>query len=368
MQDINNLKKPIGIIGGGQLARMLCMAAAKLGIDCIVYDPDIECPASSVCKKIFVGNYSDPLRLEEFAKEVGVITFEFENIDLSALAELSDIVDILPNINSLAISQDRIREKTYINSLGIKTAPWQEIKTLDDLHRAAKILDYPFILKTTRLGYDGKGQLVVHNFDDCASAFRTLEPKPLIAEKMINFSKEISVIAARNQLGNTVSFEPSENKHSNGILDFVQVPARIKPAVINNARKIATDIISHLDIVGIISVEMFVTESNDILVNEIAVRPHNSGHWTIDACDISQFELQIRAITGLPLPTPQRYNDATMKNLIGPEGIAMGNEYLGKTGAICHFYGKKSAKPGRKMGHITQLYRLYSLADVKGSM
>ncbi|MFL5288746.1 MAG: 5-(carboxyamino)imidazole ribonucleotide synthase, partial [Rhodopila sp.] len=253
-------------------------------------------------------------------------------------------------------SQDRIDEKTFLNQAGVVTAPWAPVGSRQELEQAVQRLGLPAVLKTTRLGYDGKGQAMLRSPEDLDPAWERLSPKPLVLEGFIDFAQEISVVIARGADGAASAFDTVENRHRNHILDLTLAPARVPEAVDQAAQAIARQVVEALDLVGLLAVEMFVDSQGQVLVNEIAPRPHNSGHWTIDACPASQFELHIRAIAGLPLPVVKRHSDAVMKNLIGPEGMALWPAALAESGLIPHLYGKAEALPGRKMGHVTRLF------------
>jgi 5-(carboxyamino)imidazole ribonucleotide synthase len=247
-------------------------------------------------------------------------------------------------------------EKSFLNGAGVPTAPWAEVGSLDDLHAAVARIGLPAVLKTTRLGYDGKGQAMLRRVEDLSGAFAALSPKPLILEGFIDFAQEISVVAARGEDAAYAAFDTVENRHRDHILDVTLAPARIPEAVDRQAQAIARRVADALGLVGLLAVEMFVDAQGRVLVNEIAPRPHNSGHWTIDACPASQFEMHIRAIAGLPLPPAVRHSDAVMKNLMGPAETALWPAILATPGLIPHLYGKAEARPGRKMGHVTRLF------------
>ena len=261
----------------------------------------------------------------------------------------------------MRISQDRILEKTFLNRSGVATAPWMPVEDFDSLRVAVGRIGLPAILKTTRLGYDGKGQAMLRQTGDLHPAFSALSPKPLILEGFVNFAQEISVVAARGEDGAYAAFDTVENRHRDHILDLTLAPARIPESVDRQAQAIARRVADALDLIGLLAVEMFVDRDGRVLVNEIAPRPHNSGHWTIDACPASQFELHIRAIAGLPLPPATRHSDAVMKNLVGPEEAELWPTILATPGLIPHLYGKGEARPGRKMGHVTRLFPRGSL-------
>ena len=346
----------IGIVGGGQLGRMSALAAARLGYRCHILTPEPDSPAAQVAAGVTLGDYEDPAALRAFAAAVDVITFEFENVSAEGLDLLASLKPVRPSPAVLRISQDRVLEKSTLNAAGVPTAPWREITTPASLDAAIAALGLPAILKTTRLGYDGKGQALLRRPEDAAAAFAELEPKPLILEGFVDFACEISVIVARGQDGAIVAFDTVENRHRDHILDLTIAPARIAPAIDAAAQAMARQVAEALDLVGLLAVEMFVTTDGNVVVNEIAPRPHNTGHWTIDACPASQFELHIRAVAGLPLPPAGRHSDAVMKNLVGPAETALWPEILATPGLIGHLYGKAEARPGRKMGHVTRLF------------
>lgn len=346
----------IGIVGGGQLGRMSALAAARLGYRCHILTPEPDSPAAQVSAGVTLGEYEDSEALRAFAEAVDVITFEFENVSAEGLELLASLRPVRPAPSVLRISQDRIAEKSFVNQAGVPTAPWLPVKTLAELEAAALTLGLPAILKTTRLGYDGKGQAMLRQQSDLASAWKELSPKPLILEGFVDFAAEISVIVARGIDTSIVAFDAVENRHRDHILDLTLAPAPIADAIAADARMIALRVAEALDLIGVLAVEMFVDRDGRVLVNEIAPRPHNSGHWTIDACPASQFELHIRAIAGLPLPPAARHSDAVMKNLVGPEETALWPEILAASGLIPHLYGKAEARPGRKMGHVNRLF------------
>jgi len=348
--------RTIGIVGGGQLGRMTALAAARLGYRCHILTPEPESPAGQVSASVTLGDYEDPAALAEFASAVDVVTFEFENVSAAGLDLLAALKPVRPAPSVLRVSQDRIAEISFLNGAGVATAPWRGVMSRADLDRAAAEIGLPAVLKTTRLGYDGKGQSLVTGPDAFDEAFASLAPKPLVLEGFADFACEISVIAARGENGRAVAFDVVENRHRHHILDLTLAPAPIGEDIADEARSIALHVAEALDLVGLVAVEMFVTRDGCVLVNEIAPRPHNSGHWTIDACPVSQFELFVRAVAGLPLPLPTRHSDAVMKNLVGPEETALWSEILAAPGLIPHLYGKQEARPGRKMGHVTRLF------------
>ncbi len=346
----------IGIVGGGQLGRMSAMAAARLGYRAHIFTPEADSPAAQVASAYTKADYADQAALTRFAEAVDVITFEFENLPADSLALLERLKPVRPGARILAISQDRLLEKTFLNEAGIPTAPWVEVRDEADLAPAMAKLGLPAVLKTTRLGYDGKGQALLRAPEDLAPAFAQLSPKPLVWEGFVDFAAEISVMVARGVDGTTVTFDAVENRHKNHILDLTLAPAPLPLDVREEAQAIARRVAARLELVGLLGVEMFVTATGGLLVNEIAPRPHNSGHWTIDACPCGQFEMHIRAVAGLPLPPAIRHSDAVMKNLVGPEDMAQWPQILATPGLIPHHYGKAEARPGRKMGHVNRLF------------
>jgi 5-(carboxyamino)imidazole ribonucleotide synthase len=346
----------IGIIGGGQLGRMSAMAAARLGYRCHILTPEADSPAAQVSSAVTIGAYDDPVAIRAFAEAVDVITFEFENVSAAGLDLLAELKPVHPSPAILRVSQDRVVEKSFINGAGAPSAPWAPVDTLAELQEAVRDLGLPAVLKTTRLGYDGRGQAVLRNAEDVAAAWERLGPKPLILEGFVDFACELSVIVARGADGGMVAFDAVENRHRHHILDITLAPARVAPSVAEAARVTACRIAGALRVVGLLAVEMFVDRDGHILVNELAPRPHNSGHWTIDACPVSQFEMHIRAVAGLPLPPAWRHSDAVMKNMVGPEEMALWPAVLGTPGLIPHLYGKAEARAGRKMGHVTRLF------------
>ena len=345
-----------GLVGGGQLGRMSALAAARLGYRCHILTREADSPAAQVSNAVTISDYTDPVSLRAFAAAVDVISFEFENVSAEGLDLLASLKPVRPAPSVLRISQDRIAEKSFLNAAGVATAPWIAVETLAELEAAVAQLGLPSVLKTTRLGYDGKGQAMLRTPEDLAPAFARLSPKPLILEGFVDFAREISVVVARGVDGSVSAFDTVENRHRDHILDVTLAPARIAAAVDEAAQRIARDVAGALDLVGLLAVEMFVDRDGRVLANEIAPRPHNSGHWTIDACPASQFELHIRAIAGLPLPPAVRHSDAVMKNLVGPDEAALWPEILATPGLIPHHYGKAEARPGRKIGHVTRLF------------
>ncbi|MEM9044570.1 MAG: 5-(carboxyamino)imidazole ribonucleotide synthase [Pseudomonadota bacterium] len=342
----------IGILGGGQLGRMLSIAAARLGFRSHIFEPGAEPPAGDVAAQVTTASYEDQEALAAFAKSVDVITFEFENVPAEALDLLESQVPIRPGRNALSISQDRLTEKQFITQLGIKVARHAAVDHRDDLGSAFETLG-PGILKTRRLGYDGKGQARIRDASDLDAAFAQIDGTPSIYEALVPFDREISVIAARGVSGETVCFDPGENEHRDGILHRTEVHDGAGRGIKTDAVLVAAKILDSLDYVGVMGVEMFVVPGEGLLVNEIAPRVHNSGHWTIEACLIDQFEQHIRAVCGWPLGDGSRHSDAVMINLIGSDvtpWMALTSEMAG-----LHLYGKRETRPGRKMGHITRI-------------
>jgi len=356
----------IGIIGGGQLGRMSAIAAARLGYRSHIFVPEADSPAAQVSAAVTLGAYDDPEALTRFANQVDVVTFEFENVSAVGLDLLAALKPVRPSPAVLRASQDRLAEKRFVNAASARTAPWEPVETPDDLARAIEKLGLPSVLKTTRLGYDGRGQALLRDPSDAQGAWERLAPRPLVLESFIDFACEISVIVARGLDGTAVAFDAVENRHKHHILDLTLAPARIDPELATQARATAIQIATFLDVIGLLAVEMFIDRDATLLVNEIAPRPHNSGHWTIDACPASQFELHIRAIAGLPLPQATRHSDAVMKNLIGPADMAQWPQILATSGLIPHHYGKSEARPGRKMGHVTHLFPRGSMPGEHG--
>ena len=351
----------IGIIGGGQLGRMSAMAAARLGYRVHVFSPEADGPAAQVSAASTVADYADLEALRRFADAVDVITFEFENLPADSLALLESLKPVRPGARILAISQDRLLEKQFLNNAGIATAPWAAVESEAELNAAVAKLGLPSVLKTTRLGYDGKGQALLRAAGDLAPAYARLAPKPLVLEGFVTFAAEVSVMVARGVDGTVVTYDAVENRHKHHILDLTLAPAPLPQDLLAEAQDIARRVAEELELVGILGVEMFVTADGRLLVNEIAPRPHNSGHWTMDACPCGQFEMHIRAVAGLPLPPALRHSDAVMKNLIGPEDMALWPRILATPGLIPHHYGKAEARPGRKMGHFNRLFPKGSL-------
>ncbi len=344
----------LGILGGGQLGRMTAMAAARLGIPCVVWTPDADSPASQVAAETIVAPWNDSQAAAVLAAKVDAVTLEFENVPLDAVRALTELVAVRPGARCLEVAQDRLLEKTFANDLGIATAPYRQVGSLDELGRAFQDIGGPAILKSRRLGYDGKGQTRLNQSGDAPLAWEEVGGVPCILEGFVPFEKEVSVIVGRGLDGACRAYDVMENHHENHILRRTLAPAAISPAVASQAQEIGARLASALDLVGLLAVEFFLLEDGTLMVNEIAPRPHNSGHWTIDACTVSQFEQLVRAVVDLPLGDPQRHSDAEMLNLLGNEA-SMVSDSLSQPGTCVHLYGKSEARAGRKMGHITML-------------
>jgi 5-(carboxyamino)imidazole ribonucleotide synthase len=349
----------IGILGGGQLARMLALAAAPLGLRCHVYSPEKNSCAFDVVHAGTCASYDDETALGRFAGAVDIITYEFENVPAKTAAFLARRRPVLPDPQVLETTQDRLVEKNFISALKIATAPYAPVHSAMQLAEGAATVGLPAVLKTRRLGYDGKGQAKIAKGGDPIAAWRSLHNEPCILEGFISFEREVSVVAARTRDGKVECFEVTENEHRDHILKTSRVPAKVTPAVATQARQVATRIAKAFDYVGVLAVEMFVVRKGRrhvVLVNEIAPRVHNSGHWTIDGATVSQFEQHIRAIAGWPLGKPGRIGRRVeMTNLIGAE-INEAARWLPVPGASVHIYGKGEARPRRKMGHVTRVW------------
>jgi 5-(carboxyamino)imidazole ribonucleotide synthase len=345
----------IGILGGGQLGRMLALAAARLGLKCHVFGPSPDSPAFDVVHRVSVHDYTDTDALDRFAADVDVVTYEFENVPAETATFLSARRPVLPDPHVLAITQDRLREKTFVAGLGIGTARFAPVDTAEALPAALKATGRPAVLKTRRFGYDGKGQTTLRDGTDPQAAWLEVGGQPSILEAFVPFEREISVVAARSRDGQIECFDVTENQHRDHILKVSLVPAAISDTVGAEARRIAATLAEAFDYVGVLAVEMFVVPDgagHTVLVNEIAPRVHNSGHWTLDGASISQFEQHIRAVAGWPLGKPVRHGRIEMLNLIGDEAADYG-KWLTVPGAGLHLYGKAGMRPGRKMGHVT---------------
>jgi 5-(carboxyamino)imidazole ribonucleotide synthase len=344
----------IGILGGGQLGRMTALAAARLGYRTHIFATEADSPGSQVTPLVTIGRFDDAEALRRFAATVDVVTYETENIPLDTVCAILPIRPVLPGVDVLRVTQDRLLEKDFIRSIGVETAPYQAIDGVAALAAALRALDGRAILKSVRMGYDGKGQVAVDRRSDPAVAWRQMAGEQGILEGFVDFRCEVSVIVARGRDGSVAAYPVVENHHANHILDRTIAPARVAPAIAAAAEAAALGITHALDVTGLLAVEMFVTRDDRVLVNELAPRPHNSGHWTMDACYTGQFEQLVRAITGLPLGRTDRHSDAEMRNLIGQE-VETWASWLDQPRTKLHLYGKKDAPAGRKMGHVTTL-------------
>lgn len=358
--DTNNLTKgnlTIGIIGGGQLGRMLAMAAARLNHRTIVLEPQADCPAAQVCNSQIVADYDDETALAELAGLCDVVTYEFENVPVAAAETLAASVPVYPPPQALSASQDRLTEKRFLNGCGIPTADFRAVDSQDDLDAALAAFGGKGVLKTRRMGYDGKGQRLFRGGEDITGAFEALGGVPLILESFVAFEREISIIAARFRDGTVTCYDPAENVHLNGILHTSTVPAALSDGAKDVAVQSAEKLLAALDYVGVIGIEFFVLPDGSLVANEMAPRVHNTGHWTEAACVISQFEQHMRAVSGLVPGSTARHSDCVMTNLIGDD-IDDVPAWLSKKDCLVHLYGKTEARPGRKMGHVTELLHI----------
>ncbi len=342
----------VGIIGGGQLGRMLAVAAARFGYRVVVLEPGADCPAAQVANEHLVAPYDDEDALTALSERCDVVTYEFENVPLAAARTLSTRVPVRPGTEALRVAQDRLVEKEFLRSIGLATAPSAPIGHADDVGPVLGAIGFPAIVKTRRLGYDGKGQVRLDEAGSHADIFERLGGVPLIAEGFVDFDCEISVVVARSMTGDVQAFPPARNEHEGGILRRSIVPAKVQPHTIAAAQAAATTLVKALDYVGVLGLELFVEQDGSILANEFAPRVHNSGHWTEVASPVDQFEQHIRAITGHPLGPPTG-EPCEMVNLIGDDLDQWAQ--LTAAGWHVHLYGKSEARPGRKMGHATRL-------------
>ncbi len=343
----------IGILGGGQLARMLALAAGKLGLNCHIYAPEHDCPAFQVSAAHTIAAYDDEAALAAFAASVQAVTYEFENVPVAAVKFLEALVPVRPGSKALGVAQDRIAEKTLARQMGAMTAEFAEVNSLEELQVAVNRIGLPAVLKTTRMGYDGKGQAKIMTPSDIEPAWAAMKNQQSILESFVNFRMEMSVICARGVDSAFAAYEPTENIHRNHILHTSTVPANIDPTLAAEAVFVAQRMAETLDYVGVMGVEFFVAD-DVIYVNEIAPRVHNSGHWTQDACIISQFEQHMRAVAGWPLGATNRHSDVVMTNLLGDE-INQWPALAAQPGVGLHVYGKAEARVGRKMGHFNRI-------------
>jgi 5-(carboxyamino)imidazole ribonucleotide synthase len=345
----------IGILGAGQLGRMIALAAAELGYRTAVLTPEEDAPASQVAALTIRADYTDEAALAHLARAADVVTLEFENVSAEAVSILESLgKPVRPGSRVLAVAQDRVAEKDFVRRAGGGTAPYLAVDSFRALVSALEQIGRPAVLKTRRLGYDGRGQRIIRHRDNPAEAWDGIGAKPAILEGFVGFTREISVIVGRGLDGTARAYVPVENRHREHILAETIAPAPISRGLADQAESLAKRLAQALELVGLLAVEMFLTDDGRILVNELAPRPHNSGHWTIDACLVSQFEQLVRAVCGLPLGSPERHSDAVMVNLIGDD-VNRWAEYLAEPGARLHLYGKAETRKGRKMGHVTRL-------------
>lgn len=348
----------LGILGGGQLGQMFILAARRMGYPVWVLDPDPDCPAAGVADQHLCAAYDDPAALQSLADHCAAVTTEFENVPASAIHYLETRLPVRPGAAALAIAQDRAREKSFFQELGLETAPFAWLRQAEDLTMAAQHLRFPAILKTTRFGYDGKGQRHVTTASELSTAWQSLNTPEAILESRIPLQQEFSIILARAVDGMMVFYPAAENIHHQGVLDLSIIPARVPEALQTQARHGAARIATALDYVGVLAVEFFVSAEGRLLINEMAPRPHNSGHYSIDACVSSQFDQQVRALCALPLGDTRLISPVVMMNLLGDLWETGGPDWqklLQHPQIKLHLYGKKVARPGRKMGHVNAL-------------
>ena len=352
----------IGILGGGQLGRMLGIAAAEMGYRVVVLSPEDDSPAAQVANESIVAAYEDEKALNRFAAAVDAVTIEFENIPTATLEFLARSVPVRPGAGVLRITQDRLLEKRRAREVGLRTPEFETVDDLAGLRLAIETLGTPCLLKTRRFGYDGKGQAMISAPSDAEAAWEAIGRAPAILESLVDFQMEISVIVARGVDGTAQAFDPVENRHRNGILDLTLAPAGIPDDIARQARDIGVSVAEALDVVGMVTVELFLDRENRLLINEFAPRVHNSGHWTREACTTSQFRQQIRTVAGLPPASATRHANAVMRNLIGDDALNWA-DWQGDPDAALHLYGKRQIRPGRKMGHVTRLLPLDTPPD-----
>ncbi|MEQ1871090.1 MAG: 5-(carboxyamino)imidazole ribonucleotide synthase [Vicinamibacterales bacterium] len=348
----------IGILGGGQLGRMLAMAARRLGYRVHILAPESDTPAGQVADLEVIASYDDVERVREFARAVGVVTFEFENVSAAAVAAAEAEAIVRPGGRALHIAQHRLHEKAFLRDHGLPVTPFAAIRSASDLQGAVQHVGLPAVLKTAAFGYDGKGQVMVHAEADLAAAWASLGNSEAILEAFVDLAVEMSVVAARGVDGAIEAFVPFENVHCHHILDVTVAPATVSEAIVRQAMDVTRAVLEHLDYVGLLCVEFFLARDGRLLINELAPRPHNSGHLTIEACCTSQFEQQLRAVCGLPLGSPELRQPAAMVNLLGDlwtHGEPRWERALALPNVTLHLYGKSAPRPGRKMGHITAL-------------
>lgn len=348
----------IGVLGSGQLGRMFAIAARRMGYRVHTFSPETDTPTGQVADHEIKASYDDLERIKEFAGHVDVITFEFENVPSVCVEAASEFVPVRPGGNVLHIAQNRLREKTFLSENGFPVAPFKHIQSEEDLPNALNEIGYPSVLKTAGFGYDGKGQTKIKSVEDVAIAIEALKNRESVLEGFIDFEKEVSVVAARSEDGMFVHYGVIENEHANHILDVSISPANVSAKIEKEAIEIARGVLETLDVVGVMCVEFFVTQDEHLLINELAPRPHNSGHLTFDACVTSQFEQQLRAVCGLPLGSTELLRPAAMANLLGnlwEAGEPDWQAALKFPELKLHLYGKTEARRGRKMGHLTAM-------------
>jgi 5-(carboxyamino)imidazole ribonucleotide synthase len=345
----------IGVLGGGQLGRMLAEAASRLGFDVVVLERDADSPAGRVAVRTLVGAYDDPAALKALAEAADVVTYEFENVPAGSLQTLAQLgVEVAPGPKALAAAQDRVDEKTFLNAQGVATVAFAAASTPAEAAEAVARIGVPCLMKTRREGYDGKGQRWVEHVADAEAAFTALGGRPVIVEAPADFVRELSVIAARGRDGAIAAYPLAENHHEGGILRRSLAPAQASPVLAEQAERIAAKVLAGLDYVGVVGIELFELPDGRLLVNEIAPRVHNTGHWTQDGCEVDQFEQHVRAVAGWPLAPTRAIARVEMLNLLGEEVDAW-PKFAAEPESRLHLYGKRQAKPGRKMGHINRV-------------
>lgn len=348
----------VGVLGGGQLGRMFVLRARTMGYRTIVLDPDPGSPAGAAADRHLRAAYTDSTALERLAAECAAVTTEFENVPAEALERLARSCRVRPPVGAVAVTQDRIGEKQFLERAGFPTAPFRPVRDQRELAAAMREVKFPALLKTSRLGYDGKGQAPVERPEDAPAAFRALGEVPCVLERRLALETEVSVVLARGDDGAVAAFPVGENRHRDGILETTVVPARVDRATVDEARALACRVATALEYVGVLGVELFVADGGRLYVNELAPRPHNSGHYTLDACSVDQFEQQLRALCGLPLAEPRLLSPVAMINLLGDlwtPGEPRWAEVFRRPGVKLHLYGKAEPRPGRKMGHLNCL-------------
>lgn len=348
----------LGILGSGQLGRMLTMAAKRMGYRVVVYSPDTDSPAGQVADAEIAASYEDTAALEAFARQVDVVTLEFENIPVSSVRTVDAIVPVYPQGPVLETTQNRLREKWFLSLQGMPVVPFAPVNNREELNTGLAQLGYPAVLKTAGFGYDGKGQSLIRSEQDVDAAFAALNGQAAVLEQFVDLEREISVVAVNNGTDPVAVYAPVENRHERHILDLTVAPANLPPEIGRIAQELAKQVMISLKMRGVLCVEFFITRDGQLLINELAPRPHNSGHYSIEACPCSQFEQQLRAVCGLPPGSTQQLIPAAMANLLGdlwaggePDWLELCRHPL----VYLHLYGKKDAKPGRKMGHLTAL-------------